>query len=178
MSDSYDFRAVTHFTSGAIGEPGQRVFYLQVGDERGHVSVRLEKQHVQALAHYFRSVLDDLPAPADPDPEPVELRQPAVEEWVVGQIAVGLADAEGEIVVVVDELVPDDEHGDDDEDDEDDDFDLLSSTDGARIRAHITPEQAARFVATADDLMSKGRPPCKLCGQPLDPSGHACPRLN
>jgi uncharacterized repeat protein (TIGR03847 family) len=175
MSDSYDFRAVTHFTSGAIGEPGQRVFYLQVGDERGHVSVRLEKQHVQALAHYFRSVLDDLPIPPGPDPEPVGLREPAVAEWVVGQIAVGLADAEGEIVVVVDELMPDDE-GDDDESEE---LDLLSSeTDGARIRAHVTPAQAAGFVATADDLMSKGRPPCRLCGQPLDPAGHACPRLN
>ena len=175
MSDSYDFRAVTHFTSGAIGEPGQRVFYLQVGDERGHVSVRLEKQHVQALAHYFRSVLDDLPAPSGPEPQPLELLQPAVAEWVVGQIAVGLADADGEIVVVVDELVPDD----DDEDDEDDELDLLSSEpDGARIRAHISADQAARFVATADELMSKGRPPCKLCGQPVDPSGHACPRLN
>lgn len=176
MSDSYDFRAVTHFTSGAIGDPGQRVFYLQVGDESGHVSVRLEKQHVQALAHYFRSVLDDLPAPSGPDPDPVELREPAIEEWTVGQIAVGLADADGEIVVVVDELVPDDDHGDEDEDEE---LDLLSSEpDGARLRAHITPQQAARFVATAEELMSKGRPPCKLCGQPLDPAGHACPRLN
>lgn len=175
MSDSYDFRAVTHFTSGAIGDPGQRVFYLQVGDESGHVSVRLEKQHVQALAHYFRSVLDDLPAPSSPDLDPVGLREPAIEEWTVGQIAVGLADADGEIVVVVDELVPDD-HGDEDEDE---DLDLLSSEpDGARLRAHIRPEQAARFVATAEMLMSKGRPPCKLCGQPLDPAGHACPRLN
>jgi len=26
--------------------------------------------------------------------------------------------------------------------------------------------------------MAAGRPPCSLCGQPLDPEGHACPRLN
>ncbi|MGH9011673.1 MAG: DUF3090 family protein [Acidimicrobiia bacterium] len=26
--------------------------------------------------------------------------------------------------------------------------------------------------------VERGRPPCPLCGGPLDPSGHICPRLN
>ena len=87
-----------------------------------------------------------------------------------------VAEAEAEVVLVVDELVPDD----DDEDDEDDSPEMTfdSEPDGARLRAHINVTQAARFIVTADELMSKGRPPCKLCGQPLDPTGHACPRLN
>ncbi len=174
MSDSYEFREVTHFTAGAVGQPGQRVFYLQVGDERGHISVRLEKQQVRALAQFLRSVLDDLPEPAGSNAEPVPLSEPTVEEWIVGQIAVGVAEAEAEVVLVVDELVPD---VDQDEDDTEPDL-FESEPDGARIRAHINVVQAARFIATADELMTKGRPPCKLCGQPLDPTGHACPRLN
>jgi hypothetical protein len=58
--------------------------------------------------------------------------------------------------------------------------DLMEDPPGGagRIRAHIKVEQALEFVTTSDDLMSKGRPPCRLCGQPVDPSGHACPRLN
>lgn len=179
MADSYEFRTVTHFTAGTEGAPGQRVFYLQVGDETGHVSVQLEKQQVRALAQFLRSVLDDLPAPGLEEPtEPVLLIEPTVAEWVVGQIAVGVDEADAEVVLVVDELVPDD---DDDDDDESDDVgsDLFDSAgDGARIRAHINVEQATRFIATSEQLMAKGRPPCRLCGQPLDPGGHACPRLN
>ncbi|MBT8240175.1 MAG: DUF3090 family protein, partial [Acidimicrobiia bacterium] len=34
------------------------------------------------------------------------------------------------------------------------------------------------FIGTAEELMAGGRPPCRLCGQPLDPTGHTCPRLN
>lgn len=174
MSDSYEYRHVTHFTAGTEGEPGQRVFYLQVGDETGHISVRLEKQQVRALAEFLRNVLDDLPAPPPSATQIVPLREPAVAEWVVGQIAVGVAEADAEVVLVVDELVPDT-----DDADLDDDLDIHDDVhEGARIRAHISVAHAAQFVATSDQLMTQGRPPCRLCGQPLDPSGHACPRLN
>ena len=178
MSDSYEFLEVTHFTAGAEGEPGQRVFYLQVGDDTGHISVRLEKQQVRALAQFLRNVLEDMPAPSESDSQPVPLREPAVAEWVVGQIAVGVADAEAEVVLVVDELIP--EPDDEDVDLEKEiEVDLYNSPgEGARIRAHINVSHAARFVATSEELMSKGRPPCRLCGQPLDPTGHVCPRLN
>lgn len=177
MNESYEFREVTHFTAGAEGEPGQRVFYLQVGDDTGHISVRLEKQQVRALAQFLRSVLDDLPSPTGISDEPVPLRQPTEAEWVVGHIAVGVLEADAEVVLVVDELLPDDDE--DEAEDEDVELDLFDTPpDGARIRAHIDVEQAAKFIITSDELMSQGRPPCRLCGQPLDPSGHACPRLN
>jgi uncharacterized repeat protein (TIGR03847 family) len=183
MSESYEFREVTHFTAGAEGEPGQRVFYLQIGDATGHISVRLEKQQVQALAQFLRSVLEDLPAPAGfSAPSPVPLRQPNEAQWVVGQIAVGVSEPDAEVVVVIDELIVEEDLGndlDDDDDDDDDEFDLFASpVEGARIRAHINVTLAAEFIVTSDDLMERGRPPCRLCGQPLDPRGHACPRLN
>ncbi|MEL7159008.1 MAG: DUF3090 family protein, partial [Actinomycetota bacterium] len=78
MNESHEFREVTHFTAGAEGEPGQRVFYLQVGDDQRHISVRLEKQQVRALAQFLRSVLDDLPSPTGISEEPIPLRQPTV----------------------------------------------------------------------------------------------------
>ncbi|MFV0525237.1 MAG: DUF3090 family protein [Acidimicrobiales bacterium] len=171
MSESYDFRHVTHFTAGTEGRPGQRVFYLQVGDETGHVSVRLEKQQVQALAQFLRSVLDELPSPGGVRDDPVPMIEPALAAWTVGQIAVGIDEADGEVVLVVDELVPE-------EDDPDHDDPLAPVSDGARIRAFINADQASRFIATSEQLMAGGRPPCRLCGQPLDPDGHNCPRLN
>ncbi len=171
MSDSFEFREVTHFTAGAIGEPGGRVFYLQVGDESAMVTVKLEKQQVKALAQFLRGVLDDLPSIPNPTPAP-ELISPTVPEWTVGQIAVGVDEADAEVVLVIEELVPEEDE------DPDDDLGLLDESTGAKIRAHIDVSHAAGFITMSDELMTKGRPPCRLCGQPLDPSGHACPRLN
>jgi hypothetical protein len=28
------------------------------------------------------------------------------------------------------------------------------------------------------DLVRAGRPACPLCGNPMDPEGHSCPRTN
>ena len=34
------------------------------------------------------------------------------------------------------------------------------------------------FVRRAAELVSSGRPPCTLCGRPLDPEGHVCIKTN
>ena len=86
-----------------------------------------------------------------------------------------LDEADAEVVLVIEELVPDEEEADDIEEIA---LSALDEPDTGRIRAHIGARQAADFIATSDELMNQGRPPCRLCGQPLDPSGHACPRLN
>ena len=46
------------------------------------------------------------------------------------------------------------------------------------LRVRITPAAARAFVARALRVVAAGRPPCPLCGQPLDPQGHLCPRRN
>jgi uncharacterized repeat protein (TIGR03847 family) len=37
---------------------------------------------------------------------------------------------------------------------------------------------ARAVVERALRVVSAGRPPCPLCGAPLDPRGHICPRRN
>ena len=171
MSESFEFREASHFTAGAVGEPGNRVFYLQAGDENRTISVKLEKQQVAALAQFLQTVIADLPAPAS-EPEPAALLEPAIPEWVVGQIAVGVDEATNEVVLVVEEV-------DIEEDEEDEPEDpILGGSDTASLRVHLSVDQAAAFIATSEQLMSAGRPPCRLCGQPESPDGHACPRLN
>ena len=46
------------------------------------------------------------------------------------------------------------------------------------LRVHLTADEAAAFARAAQGLVAAGRPPCPLCGQPLDPQGHLCPRRN
>ena len=174
MSESFEFREVTHFTAGAIGEPGARVFYLQAGDTQRYVSVKLEKQQVSALATFLQTVIADLPAPEPQSTDPVPLIEPALPEWVVGQIAVGVDENDNEVVLVVEEIAI--------EEDLDDDTspldEMFGDPDTAKLRIHLTVAQGAAFIATSAALMSAGRPPCRLCGQPESPGGHACPRLN
>ncbi len=173
MSEMYEYREPTHFTAGAVGDPGDRTFFLQAGDGFGYHSVKLEKQQVMALSNFLLTVLDDLPAPAATLPTPVELIDPAQPVFVVGQIAVGIDEVTSRVVLVVEELV-------DDQTLEDELAAIAEDDDpkGATLRVHVSVEQATAFIQTAEILMEGGRPPCRLCGQPLDPSGHSCPRLN
>jgi len=78
------------------------------------------------------------------------------------------ATAAREILEEDDEAEEDDPEGFDDEDEEGPDF----------LRVRLEPLAVRTFVAQALRLIGAGRPPCPLCGQPLDPQGHLCPRRN
>lgn len=147
------------FTAGAVGPPGERIFFLQVQHETNVVAVKLEKQQVLALAEYLSGLLHDLPAPSEVPPAP-DLQQPVVPEWTVGTIGVAYDNDRDRIVIVADELVPEEEEP------------------GDSLRVAITRAQVRALIDRAEHLMVGGRPPCRLCGAPMDPTGHACPRAN
>jgi uncharacterized repeat protein (TIGR03847 family) len=158
----FDFRLPTRFSAGAIGEPGARVFYLQAAEGVDVVSLRLEKQQVAALAQYLLGILSDLPVvPPDELPDDLDLVEPVIAEWVVGTLSVAYDDAEDRIVLQADELV-DEEAGEE----------------GGHARFHLTRAQVVAYCNHAETLLASGRPPCPICGQPMDPDGHVCPRSN
>lgn len=143
---------------GTVGEVGNRLFLLQCTEGATRLTVKLEKQQVSVVADLLGQLVRDLPRPGHlPDDLPLE--DPTEPEWVVGTIGVSYEEAEDLIVLVVEELVPDEEQG-------------------AIARLSITREQAGAFAIQATRLVESGRPPCPLCGSPLDPSGHECPRTN
>ena len=159
MSESFDITDVDHLTAGAIGEPGKRVFYLQAASGGQVVSLRLEKAQVAALAAYLAAMLADLPPPADL-PGELDLIEPVVPEWVVGSLGVSYDEAADRVVLVAEELV------------------VEEDATAASFRILATREQMAALSAHGAELVAAGRPPCALCGQPLDPEGHVCVRLN
>ncbi len=158
MSTSFEMPEVDALTTGAIGLPGQRVFYLQARQGEHVVSLRLEKTQVAALVTYLDALLADLPAPDDL-PTDVELLEPVVAEWVVGSLGVSYDEDADRVVVLAEELVEEGE-------------------DAASARITATRAQIAALAAHGADVVAAGRPPCPLCGQPLDPQGHVCVRLN
>jgi uncharacterized repeat protein (TIGR03847 family) len=161
MSD-FDLREPERFTAGVVGEPGSRVFFLQAVEGTQVVSLRLEKQQVGALGQYLQGVLSDLPVvPGDELPTTMDLAEPVVAEWIVGTLAVAYDGAEDRVVLQADELVDED-----------------AEEEGGHARFHLTRAQVVAFCAHAETLVAAGRPPCPICGQPLDPAGHVCPRSN
>ena len=46
------------------------------------------------------------------------------------------------------------------------------------LRVVLDPPAARAFARRCGAVVSAGRPSCPFCGQPLDPTGHICPRAN
>ncbi len=161
MSASFDLKVPDHFTAGAEGPPGQRLFYLQVREARTLVTLKCEKEQVRALGEYLADLVGRLGAAGEKSPRDLALLEPLEAAWAVATLGVGYDEADDRIVVVAREL-PEAE----------------SAEEPATARFRITRAQAAAFVERARDLVNAGRPICSMCGQPKDPGGHACPRSN
>ncbi|MEU4338419.1 DUF3090 domain-containing protein [Micromonospora lupini] len=182
------FEPPERFVAGTVGPPGERTFFLQARGGGRLVSVALEKVQVSLLAEKLEELLTeaqrrfgvDLPelAPVVGDNEPLDT--PVDEEFRVGTL--GLAFDVDTATVVIEaiaagEVEPEVELGDeDDEDDEDEDEEPDEDLD--RLRVRLTPHATRQFIERARRVVNAGRPPCPLCGQPLDPAGHLCPRHN
>ena len=161
MSGSFDLEAPDQFTLGAVGPPGQRIFYLQARESGTLVTLKSEKEQVRRLGEYLADLLARLgPAGAEPS-RPVGLLEPIDAAWAVAAVSVGYDEADDRVIVVAQELVEEE-----------------SADEGATARFRITRAQAAGFVLCARELMQAGRPICPMCGQPKDPGDHICPRSN
>jgi len=173
----YSYDPPERFVAGTVGQPGERTFYLQASLGTRVTSVALEKGQVSQLAERLDELLDEVARRTGGDDERGEpgliddgpLDLPLTEDFRVGAIALAW-DHDGDRVIIeaqeeseeplepLAEDVPDDGP--------------------AVLRVRITAEAARAFSRRAIQVVRQGRPPCPLCGLPLDPSGHVCPRQN
>jgi uncharacterized repeat protein (TIGR03847 family) len=158
MSGSYDMAGVERLTVGTVGPAGQRLFMLQARQGTELLTLKIEKAQVAALCEYLGELLKELDRPGHL-PEGLDLEEPAEPEWVVGALGITYDQLSDSVVIVAEEAVLEDEVG-------------------SVARLTATREQAAALAIRGTSLVEAGRPPCPLCGYPLDPGGHACPRTN
>jgi uncharacterized repeat protein (TIGR03847 family) len=168
------------FVAGSVGQPGDRTFYLQASASGRVTSVVLEKFQVSLLAERIDELLDEVlrrtaetdeapsAAPAGVrDDAPLDL--PLTEDFRVGAIALAW-DSDGDRVVI------------EAQEESEDPVEPLSDdipVDGPGVlRVRLSPGAARAFAQRALNLVAAGRPPCPLCGLPLDANGHVCPRQN
>jgi uncharacterized repeat protein (TIGR03847 family) len=165
----FELKPVDRITADAVGEPGSRVFYLQARKGNRLVTVICEKEHVAGLAAAIDQVLLSL---ADEDPDAVVAPDPIIEHGMdleypldpvfrVGEVNLGFDQVSETLVIIAYELLTEDE----------DDTPSVA-------RFWATPAQMRAFSIHGQEVVAAGRPICAMCGQPIDPEGHFCPRRN
>lgn len=165
MAEPYDMNPCDRITVGTLGEPGNRTFYLQGVQGLDSYTVLIEKEQANALAQALEETLSKLeddyelrPARADKvSARDLEMQLPIEERFRVATLGIGYETGSGLVVISCEGA---DLEGD------------------VSVRYWITRDQAAALIRHSRSVIAGGRPICPLCGQPMDPEGHFCPRRN
>lgn len=168
------------FVVGTVGEPGERVFYLQAKSGRAVHSVIVEKDQVRILAERAEQILDESAArdalSGIPETTPGHLRDegplevPIEPEFRIGALALGWNTVTKRLIIEAHAMSESAGEVPDLEEDPDDGPDCL--------RVRLTGTQGRWFIERAREVIAAGRPDCPFCHLPLDPVGHVCPRAN
>ena len=171
MARTIDLNPVSRITANALGEPGNRTFYIQARKGATLVTLLCEKEQVRALGVALEQTLDELkqkhPKGANYMRQVMDmsLEEPVSPDFRVGTLGLGYDEPEDMIVLVAREMQPDESE----------------TEDALTVRFFCTRAQVDTFSKHAQEVVSKGRPICALCGKPMDFEGNVigfCPRRN
>ncbi len=168
-SANIEFTQVTRLKPEALGEPGKRTFRILVDSGSSAAILWMEKEQVFQLA----LAIKQLSATISEDEQntsgtgPVEREAPGLTnlDFRVNKLVLGHDASSGLFVIDAHEL-KEDEEGEAVEEEK------------ATVRMWANRKQMEDFSQEAFEVVAAGRPPCPLCGAPLGPTGHQCPRTN
>jgi uncharacterized repeat protein (TIGR03847 family) len=195
-----ELETVDSLGAGAVGDPGEREFFLQARTESAQLTVLVEKEQVALLATeavaFLDRIAEDYPEESVEPREPVfrqaGLREPTVPLFRARLIGLGF-DPERQMVLIElrerssedeeegEALAPQAEEVTPDLPDLPD-VTVADPTDeeeeGYVARIYATRGQVRAMAAKGAEAVAAGRPLCPLCDMPMDPAGHRCPRWN
>ena len=151
---NYEFPSPDKIMVGTRGEIGNRLFLLQCRQDRRLVILKVEKGQLAQLAQWVGQVGETLGRPGHL-PDDFTLEPEYEVDFAVGDIALVIDEERGRIDVTLNDI--EEEH---------------------TATISMTKEWAGGLAIAITRLIEAGRPPCPLCGGPLDPRGHDCPRTN
>jgi uncharacterized repeat protein (TIGR03847 family) len=176
MAEELELDQIEALATGAVGEPGQREFFIQARTASTQLTVLVEKEQVALLAAeaitFLDRIADDFPE-RDPETPKEELREPTVPLFRARLIGLGFDPERERVLIELRERAA--EEADEDAtpppvvEDEDE---------GYVARIYATRSQVRAMAARGAAAVAAGRPPCPLCDMPMDPAGHRCPRWN
>jgi uncharacterized repeat protein (TIGR03847 family) len=174
-----DLNPVSHLTTDAIGQPGKRVFYIQGRKGAQVVTVVVEKVQIQTLALGVEEFLSEIqtrfpeaiPAVGEFDETIMHIFPPVDPIFRVGELALAYDSDSDLAILIAKEVISGDPVEPSDDDDEDEDENNL-------VRFWCTRSQLLAMCRWGLEVSGRGRPVCPYCAQPMEPSGHFCPKRN
>ncbi|MBC8280466.1 MAG: DUF3090 family protein [Chloroflexi bacterium] len=182
----YSLGAVTTVEAVTLGEPGRRTFRVDARAGSANCSVWMEKEQLQQLGVYLRDMVGRL-SQEDRDRNS-DLREDGwsgdelTVDFKAGQMLLSydqdsnafyLQAYERETVELLEE-----EAAQSREETAPDNEENTELADTESVGFWITTAQAIILGEESLKICAAGRPTCFLCGQPISPEGHACPRAN
>lgn len=165
---------VDKITAGAVGDPGERTFFIQARSGDQLVTVLVEKEQVELLAASILEILSNLDQETGEGPpvEELELEAPLEPIWRAGRLSIGYAEARDLMLLELEEVV----EGEDEEGEQE--TQPTEEPEADRLRLWATREQMLALSRHGAAVAARGRPRCQFCGNPIDPEGHTCPAMN
>ncbi len=177
--EAYDFGRVDLLDAEAIGKPGRRRFRLFARAHGRTAGLWIEREQLQALADAIDQVLAQiaggevfrnlLPTQAAEVPgAPSDFPDHPDIEFQIGELSLGFDERDNALAVLATPLEMVEEGGE-----------MRSRrSDEPGFAARFNRDQATTLSQHIQNILNSGRPRCNLCGAPLGPEPHACPKQN
>jgi uncharacterized repeat protein (TIGR03847 family) len=169
--DRIDLGLVDRVTAESIGKPGERTFKVTAESRRGRVVVWMEKDQLFQVALAIRQFAAATEQPSDPEryqPEMPAPPEPAEIEFRAAEMS--LRHDRSTDVFTVEAANVDSDAGPE------------AETEGEEpkvaVQFSFSRPSGVKLSEQALEVCAAGRPRCPLCGGPIDPEGHVCPKKN
>ncbi len=161
----HEFGSALSVDAEAVGQPGQRRFRLLVLSSYGSACVWMEKEQLTGIGVWLKDVVDRLDADrsaGDPDVEPLPFPDQFDVNLRAGQLALGYVEDRDVFAIQVFDM----------------EADAGATEPKPQLRCFLSRGQSRFLARKIGDVVAAGRKPCPMCGEPMDPEGHNCPRAN
>ena len=163
----YPLGTLSRAEAVTFGEPGRRTFRLDLHSGPAFCSLWLEKEQLFQLGTYLREFVGKLTAeersreslPREPSWNGGE----ASIDFKAGQMFLSHDRETNSFYLQAHERETEEQR---------------SEEETESVSFWMTLNQASELAEDSLRICAAGRPPCFLCGQPINPDGHICPRAN
>ncbi len=166
----YSLGRLSQVEAATFGQPGRRTFRLELSAGSALCLLWLEKEQLFQLGVYLRDYIGGLSAE-----ERARESAPQEPTWPGGETSIDFR--AGQMFLSHDRETNSfymQAH----ERDSGEEQDAPSGQEAESVSFWITMAQASQLAEESLRICAAGRPACFLCGQPINPEGHVCPRAN
>ena len=161
----FELDPVDRIAVAAVGQPGQRQFFLVASGLGRQLTLTCEKSQIQALIVRLNQMMESQGIPAAENARATGGLVPGEPEWQVGELGLGYHEARRMFVLVASQAAAGEEGA-------------APNDDAPSVRFWLSHEQVVAFSKQAETVLTAGRTLCPRCGLPMDPAGHPCPVSN